>query len=81
MGNSQLSTVFVHTNGKANISVSRKGRFSASVPYIDVQGFPNSGIAAVSGKLKGKRITGHIEGSNPSCSFASDYAVTLRRRF
>jgi hypothetical protein len=81
VGGPQPSTVIVQTTGKANISVSRKGRFSASVPFKDVQGFPNSGIAAVSGKLKGKRITGHIQGSNPSCSFESDYLATLRNRF
>jgi hypothetical protein len=78
VGNAQPSQVIVQTSGKAKISVSRKGRFSASVPFRDVQGFPNSGVAAVSGKLKGKRITGHIEGSNSTCSFAADVAVSLR---
>jgi hypothetical protein len=78
VGNAQQSQVIVQTSGKAKISISRKGRFSASVPFRDVQGFPNSGVAAVSGKLKGKRITGHIEGSNSTCSFAADLAVSLR---
>jgi hypothetical protein len=76
-GPGHQSQVIVQTSGKAKISVSRKGRFSATVPFKDVQGFPNSGVAAVSGKLKGKRITGHIEGSNSTCSFAADVAVPL----
>ena len=81
VGNMQPSTVIVQTTGKANISVSRKGRFTASVPFRDVQGFPNSGVASVSGRLKGTRISGHVQGSNTSCSFAQDYAVTLRHPF
>jgi hypothetical protein len=78
VGTGQLSQVIVRTTGKAKISVSRKGRFSATVPFQDVQGFPNTGVAAVSGKLKGKRITGHIDGSNSVCSFVADFAVSLR---
>jgi hypothetical protein len=72
-----LSQVIVQTTGKAKIRVSRKGRFSTTVPFRDVHGFPNSGTASVSGKLKGKRITGHIDGSNSTCSFAADIAVSL----